>query len=100
MKIIESSRQVGNLCSKSRVIYLEITLVTPLCLLHPDHGVAAHVELDVGRGVRLREGHQLVLALGHGTKEVATDLEVHAELHMLHHLLAVAAVHKPLGKQG
>ena len=75
-------------------------LMSPLCLLHPDHGVAAHVELDVGRGVRLREGHQLVLALGHGTKEVATDLEVHAELHMLHHLLAVAAVHKPLGKQG
>ena len=29
-------------------------------LLHPDHGVSAPVEQDVGRGVRLRAGHQLL----------------------------------------
>ena len=39
-----------------------------------------------------------VLGLGHAAQQLAADLQVHAELHLLHHLLAAAAsaaVHKP-----
>ena len=78
-------------------MYLHLpTCMVDICDVVPLGGLPAGVVDDCEELVLPLLGG--VLGLGDRAEQLATDLEVHAELHLLHHLLTPPtgpAVHKP-----